>query len=48
MLTGLDNQGSPEEFYLIEMKDGQNGKLEKIIVPDEFSGFVQSGCCVEI
>ncbi|KAJ6702776.1 F-BOX/KELCH-REPEAT PLANT-LIKE PROTEIN [Salix viminalis] len=48
LLTGSDNQGSPVEFYLIEMKEGQSGKLEKITVPDEFSGFVQSGCCVEI
>ncbi|XVE74341.1 hypothetical protein DITRI_Ditri12bG0009400 [Diplodiscus trichospermus] len=41
-------EGAPHGFYMAEMKEGQNGKLEKISVPDEFSGFVQSGCCVEI
>ncbi|CAK7339130.1 unnamed protein product [Dovyalis caffra] len=50
MVAGSDNPGAPQGFYLTEeRKDGgQNGKLEKINVPEEFSGFVQSGCCVEI
>ncbi|XVE91615.1 hypothetical protein REPUB_Repub01dG0025500 [Reevesia pubescens] len=47
-VTVSEYQGAPHGFYMVEMKAGQNGKLEKISVPDEFSGFVQSGCCVEI
>ncbi|KAL7098129.1 hypothetical protein ACP275_10G185800 [Erythranthe tilingii] len=45
VVTGSAYQGAPHGFYLVE---GQNGKLTKINVPDEYSGFVQSGCCVEI
>jgi hypothetical protein len=48
MVSGSDSPGAPQGFYMVEMKDGQNGQLEKINVPEEFSGFVQSGCCVEI
>ncbi|KAJ6392685.1 hypothetical protein OIU77_022223 [Salix suchowensis] len=48
MFIGSENPGAPQGFYMVEMKDGQNGRLEKINVPEEFSGFVQSGCCVEI
>ncbi|XP_022775763.1 F-box/kelch-repeat protein At1g15670-like [Durio zibethinus] len=48
LLTGSKYQGTSHGFYMVKMKEGQNGKLEKISVPDEFSGFVQSGCCVEI
>ncbi|KAF6155238.1 hypothetical protein GIB67_019764 [Kingdonia uniflora] len=44
LVTGSEYQGGPQGFFLL----GQNGKLEKIQVPDEFSGFVQSGCCSEI
>ncbi|CAN6722904.1 unnamed protein product [Malus baccata var. baccata] len=41
--------GGSQGFYMAEeMKGGQNGKLDMISVPDEFSGFVQSGCCAEI
>ncbi|KAJ4830621.1 hypothetical protein Tsubulata_039361 [Turnera subulata] len=45
LLTGSEYQGAPQGFYLGE---GQNGKAARISVPEEFSGFVQSGCCVEI
>lgn len=45
LVTGSEYQGAPQGFYIL---DGQNGKLVRISVPDEFSGFVQSGCCVEI
>ena len=50
LLTGSAYQGAPQGFFLVERKDGQNdnGKLERIEVGDEFSGFVQSGCWVEI
>ncbi|KAJ6714141.1 F-BOX/KELCH-REPEAT PLANT-LIKE PROTEIN [Salix viminalis] len=48
MFIGSENPGAPQGFYMVEMKDGQNGRLEKIDVPEEFCGFVQSGCCVEI
>ncbi|KAL3534107.1 hypothetical protein ACH5RR_002568 [Cinchona calisaya] len=49
LLTGSAYQGAPHGFLLVEKsKGGQNGKITKLEVPDEFSGFVQSGCCVEI
>ncbi|KAK8260012.1 hypothetical protein V6Z11_D13G094400 [Gossypium hirsutum] len=48
LVTGSEYQGGPHGFYMVEVKEGQIGKLEKINVPDEFSGFVQSGCFVEI
>ncbi|KAF3683164.1 RNA binding,RNA binding isoform 1 [Capsicum annuum] len=50
LVTGSVYQGAPHGFFLVNnnKKDGQNSKLTKIDVPDEFSGFVQSGCCVEI
>ncbi|CAL8998402.1 unnamed protein product [Prunus brigantina] len=49
LVMGSEYQGAKQGFYMVEeMKGGQNGKLERISVPDEFSGFVQSGCCVEI
>lgn len=48
LLTGLTPNGSPRGFFLVEQIEGQNGKLIKIEVGEEFSGFVQSGCSVEI
>ncbi|KAK4779577.1 hypothetical protein SAY87_015683 [Trapa incisa] len=44
VMTGSEYQGGPQKFYL----GRQDGKIEKISVPEDFSGFVQSGCCVEI
>lgn len=44
LLTGSECQAAPQRFYF----GGQDGKFEKIHVPGDFSGFVQSGCCVEI
>ena len=43
VLSGSDYEGAPHGFYLVD-----NRKLTKINVPEGFSGFVQSGCCVEI
>uniref|UniRef100_A0A5B7BKH6 F-box domain-containing protein n=1 Tax=Davidia involucrata TaxID=16924 RepID=A0A5B7BKH6_DAVIN len=49
LITGSAYQGAPQGFYMAETKEGQNSKLVRIDhVPDEFSGFIQSGCCVEI
>ncbi|KAI3475004.1 hypothetical protein Pfo_030316 [Paulownia fortunei] len=48
LVTGSAYQGAPHGFYLMDRKEGQVGKLTKINVPDEHSGFVQSGCSVEI
>ncbi|XP_057416613.1 F-box/kelch-repeat protein At2g44130-like [Lotus japonicus] len=49
LVTGSEYEGSSSNgFYLIEMEEGQKCKLKKMSVPDGFSGFVQSGCCVEI
>lgn len=44
-VSGSGYQGGPHEFFLIE---GKNGKWNKVDMCDEFSGFVQSGCFVEI
>lgn len=46
LVTGAAYQGAPHGFYLRE--EGQNSKLVKINVGDDWSGYVQSGCCVEI
>ncbi|KAH6812747.1 hypothetical protein C2S51_021765 [Perilla frutescens var. frutescens] len=46
LVTGAAYQGAPHGFYLRE--EGQNGKLTKVNVCDEYAGYVQSGCCVEI
>ncbi|KAL3631626.1 hypothetical protein CASFOL_024610 [Castilleja foliolosa] len=48
LVTGSAYQGAPHGFHLTGRKGGQNGKLMKIDVPDEYSGLVQSGCSVEI
>ncbi|KAF8396014.1 hypothetical protein HHK36_017625 [Tetracentron sinense] len=48
LVTGSAYQGAPQGFFLEEVKEGQNSKLVKIDVPGQFSGFVQSGCSVEI
>ncbi|KAL5832338.1 hypothetical protein ACOSQ3_017736 [Xanthoceras sorbifolium] len=49
-VTGSEYQGAPNGFYVGEMviKEDEKVKLDKIQVGDGFSGFVQSGCCVEI
>ncbi|OWM73400.1 F-box/kelch-repeat protein At2g44130-like [Punica granatum] len=44
ILTGSEYQGAPQAFYF----GGQDGKFARISVPEEFTGFFQSGCCVEI
>ncbi|KAK6244022.1 hypothetical protein QUC31_010431 [Theobroma cacao] len=44
-VSGSAYQGGPQGFFLV---DGQNGQFKSIDVPAEFSGFVQSGCCVDI
>ncbi|KAK7400116.1 hypothetical protein VNO78_11316 [Psophocarpus tetragonolobus] len=48
LLSGSDYDGAPHGFYLVDMEEGQHRKLRRISVPHCFSGFVQSGCCVEI
>ncbi|OMO68741.1 Kelch repeat type 1 [Corchorus olitorius] len=44
-VSGSAYQGGPQGFFLV---DGQTGKFKSIDVPVEFSGFIQSGCCVDI
>lgn len=44
-VAGSAYQSGPQGFFLVE---GHNGKLERIDIPDGFSGLVQSGCCVEV
>ncbi|XP_022766862.1 F-box/kelch-repeat protein At2g44130-like [Durio zibethinus] len=44
-VSGSAYQGGPQGFFLV---DEQSGKFNSIAVPVEFSGFVQSGCCVDI
>jgi len=49
LVTGSAYQGAPLAVYVVGKTDqGQNGKSIKIDVPNEFSGFVQSACLVEI
>ncbi|XP_076907955.1 F-box/kelch-repeat protein At2g44130-like [Bidens hawaiensis] len=49
LVTGSGYQGAPLAVYVVEKSNqGQNGKSTKIEIPNEFSGFVQSGCLVEI
>ncbi|KAL4326495.1 hypothetical protein HN51_033632 [Arachis hypogaea] len=48
LVTGSEYEGAEHGFYLGEMGEGQNRKLRRISVPDEFSGFVQSGCSIVI
>lgn len=49
LFTGSGCNGAPKGFFMVEMNGKQNGKLEEIEhVPDEFCGFVQSGCSLDI
>lgn len=49
LVTGSAYQGAPQAVFVVEKANqGQHGKFVKVDVPDEFSGFVQSGCLVEI
>lgn len=48
LLIGSQYEGAPNEFCFLDIEDGQNRKFRKVNVPHGFSGFVQSGCCVEI
>ncbi|KAK9058667.1 hypothetical protein SSX86_023509 [Deinandra increscens subsp. villosa] len=49
LVTGSAHQGAPLTVYVVEKTgQGPNGKSTKIDIPNEFSGFVQSGCLVEI
>ena len=48
LVMGSAHHGGAHEFFMVELKEGQNGKLKKISVPAEFCGSVQSACCVEI
>lgn len=49
LVTGSGCQGAPLAVYVVDKANqGQNGKSTKIDIPNEFSGFVQSGCIVEI
>lgn len=49
VVSGSGYQGGPLAVYIVEKtKQGQNGKSTKIDVPNEFCGFVQSSCLVEI
>lgn len=48
LVTGSEYQGGPHGLYMVEMGPGRSVKLEKINEGDDYCGFVQSGCCVEI
>ncbi|PIA53893.1 hypothetical protein AQUCO_00900459v1 [Aquilegia coerulea] len=48
LVTGSAYQGITQGFYTLNMNDRQNSKLKKIEMENDFSGFVQSGCCVEV
>ncbi|KAK4788912.1 hypothetical protein SAY86_020231 [Trapa natans] len=48
LVSGAQYQGGPHGFYLAWAGDGKKGDFERVTVPEEYSGYVQSGCCVEI
>ncbi|KAJ8759986.1 hypothetical protein K2173_010842 [Erythroxylum novogranatense] len=52
LVTGSEYQGAPQAMYMMaeeeEEEEKKNRKLERVHVPNEFAGFVQSGCSVEI
>ncbi|KAI4373710.1 hypothetical protein MLD38_011803 [Melastoma candidum] len=49
VLVGSEYQGGKQSFFVGDRNgDGKLGKLVKVEVPDEFSGFVQSGCSIEV
>ncbi|CAH2040941.1 unnamed protein product [Thlaspi arvense] len=45
LVIGSAFPGTSQGFFMVE---GQNGRVKMLDVPHEFSGFVQSGCCIEI
>ncbi|CAN6476361.1 unnamed protein product [Victoria cruziana] len=47
LVTGSANEGAPVACYLVDMGK-QGGAWKQVEMPAEFSGFVQSGCFVEI
>ncbi|KAK1266736.1 F-box/kelch-repeat protein [Acorus gramineus] len=47
VLTGSVCPGAPHGVFSVKV-GGKNERLEAVDVPREFSGFVQSGCCVEM
>ncbi|KAG6429054.1 hypothetical protein SASPL_107093 [Salvia splendens] len=46
LVAGAAYQGAPHGFCVREK--GQKGKFTKVSVCDDYSGYVQSGCCVEV
>ncbi|KAM7524625.1 hypothetical protein LguiA_014527 [Lonicera macranthoides] len=48
LVTGSAYQGAPQGFFTVERKEGEIGKFVSMDVPGEFTGFVQSSCCVEV
>ncbi|KAI3805535.1 hypothetical protein L1987_28002 [Smallanthus sonchifolius] len=49
MITASSYWGGPQTFIVAEKDEqGESNKPVKVDAPDEFSGFVQSGCFVEI
>ncbi|KAJ4970943.1 hypothetical protein NE237_004042 [Protea cynaroides] len=47
LVAGWAHLGAPQGVFLAQNR-GKNDKLEKIDMPDQFSGFIQAGCFVEI
>lgn len=48
LMSGSGHQGATQEFLLGKMNGEKIDKLKRLDVPNEFSGFVQSECFVEI
>ncbi|KAI4383664.1 hypothetical protein MLD38_009473 [Melastoma candidum] len=49
IVFGSEYQGGKQGLYIAEREyEGEIGEFLKVEVPEEFSGFVQSGCCVEV
>nr|QCA41828.1 F-box containing Kelch repeat 2 [Persicaria minor] len=49
LVSGSERYGAPFGFYMAERRpDGEYGEMKRMDVPDQFKGFVQSACCVEL
>ncbi|MBA0838048.1 hypothetical protein Goarm_010145 [Gossypium armourianum] len=45
-VSGSAHQGGPTGFFLVDQQTGKFNTIDEI--SQQFSGFIQSGCCVDI
>ncbi|KAK8936241.1 F-box/kelch-repeat protein [Platanthera zijinensis] len=48
IVVGSGSAGGSQAAYLLEMKQGEAAAWQRVEMPREYSGYVQSGCCIEI